>query len=116
MRSPVLLVDAGGVLETPWEAQGLTYRWFGYFSAYRWPRIRHGVLGNALVDAANADFHLKSTHGHWTSSGQFQNDSVDSPALAKGDPASPVDKQAAQAGVRTELGAYGNTGEASYVK
>lgn len=68
-----------------------------------------------FVDAAAGNFHLKSIFGHWTKAG-YAADGVSSPALAKGDPASPVPRNPPRAGNRTELGAYGNSEQASYVK
>jgi hypothetical protein len=68
-----------------------------------------------FVNAAAGNFHLKSRFGHWTPAG-YVTDAVSSPALAKGNPASPVTQQPPRAGNRTELGAYGNSVEASYVQ
>lgn len=62
-----------------------------------------------FADAANGDFHLKSAFGRWTPRG-YEKDAVTSPALAGG---------AANAGrtaPRTELGAFGNSGEASLAR
>ena len=68
-----------------------------------------------FVSPARGDFHLRSTNGHWTRNG-YVADEADSPALAKGDPASPTDDNPARAGDRAELGAYGNSEQASYVE
>lgn len=68
-----------------------------------------------FVAIARRDFHLQSVFGHWTRQG-YVPDQVSSPALAKGDPASPTPDNPDRAGVRTELGAYGNSKEASYVE
>lgn len=68
-----------------------------------------------FVDAAGRDFHLRSRNGHFTSSG-YVTDTADSPALRSGDPAGAVNHQPARAGDRSELGAYGNSAEASYVR
>lgn len=68
-----------------------------------------------FVDAAAGDYHLQSTHGHWTPK-DYANDPNDSPALAQGDPSAAVPSNPPRAGERSELGAYGNSGEASYVK
>ena len=69
-----------------------------------------------LFVAADArDFHLRSTHGHWTA-GAYVADAADSPALCSGDPSGPTSQNPARAGNRSELGAYGNSVEASYVR
>jgi hypothetical protein len=68
-----------------------------------------------FVDADAEDFHLQSTHGHRTPDG-YVTDEVDSPALAAGDPAGNTDDNPARAGDRTEMGAYGNSGEASLTR
>jgi hypothetical protein len=59
------------------------------------------------------DFHLKSTVGRWTHGGCVRDPAM-SPAIGKADPSSPADKNPARAGKRNELGAYGNSGDASY--
>jgi len=59
------------------------------------------------------DFHLKSTAGRWTPNGYVQ-DSAMSPAIAKADPNAAATRNPERAGRRAELGAYGNSGEASY--
>ena len=77
-----------------------------------------GILAptNPLFVSPNrGNFHLKSTFGHWTPAG-YVADAVSSPALAMGDPNGAVDEQPPLAGDRTELGAYGNSAEASYVQ
>lgn len=61
-----------------------------------------GILAPAdpqFVDAAEGDFHLRSTNGHWTPAG-YVSDDASSPALGKGDGGG-------------ELGAYGNSGESA---
>ena len=68
-----------------------------------------------FVAPAAGDFHLKSIFGHWTAGG-YVADTVNSPALAKGDPDGAVNNNPPRAGNRTELGAYGNSSEASYVR
>jgi hypothetical protein len=75
-----------------------------------------GIVPSAdplFVDAPKADFHLQSTKGHWTPTG-YIDDSASSPALGKGN--GKVDKNPAKAGNRPELGAYGNSVEASYTQ
>jgi hypothetical protein len=68
-----------------------------------------------FADAEAGDFHLKSTNGRFKK-GRRVEDAVDSPALAKGDPSGETDKNPSCAGDRTELGAYGNSREASCVR
>ena len=68
-----------------------------------------------FAGAAGHDFHLQSTHGHWTPAGYVE-DAADSPALAAGDPSGSVGDNPERAGERTEMGAYGNSVEASYVR
>ena len=68
-----------------------------------------------FVDAGGHDFHLRSTKGHWTPGG-YVSDGAGSPALGAGDPSGPANDNPARAGDRSELGAYGNSVEASYVR
>lgn len=68
-----------------------------------------------FVNARKGDFHLQSVFGHWTPEG-YVVDAASSPALAKGDPKGSTAENPKRAGKRAELGAYGNSPEASYVK
>jgi hypothetical protein len=68
-----------------------------------------------FADASKSDFHLKSTAGRWTPAGYVQ-DPVSSPVLGKGRPGSKTTDNPERAGAQIELGAYGNSGEASYVR
>jgi hypothetical protein len=68
-----------------------------------------------FVDPAALDFHLRSTHGHWAGD-DYVNDEADSPALAAGDPGGSTAEQPDGAGERSEMGAYGNSVEASLVR
>jgi hypothetical protein len=61
------------------------------------------------------DFHLRSTHGHWTPTA-YTMDTTDSPALHNGDPTGAANNNPPRAGTRTEMGAYGNSAEASYIQ
>jgi hypothetical protein len=60
------------------------------------------------------DFHLKSPAGRWTPSG-YVKDNATSPALRKSSPVEAGDQAPARTDKRTELGAYGNSAEASRV-
>jgi hypothetical protein len=86
----------------------------------------HGVrisFGDGIVapvdplfaDPEKGDFHLKSAAGRWTRTGIVK-DAVSSPLLAKGYPQGSTTDNPERAGKRNELGAYGNSGEASYVR
>jgi predicted outer membrane repeat protein len=67
-----------------------------------------------FADAANGDFHLKSSAGRWeTSSGTWVNDAATSPCVDAGDAAASWSDEPAPSGERVNLGAYGNTAEAS---
>jgi hypothetical protein len=68
-----------------------------------------------FADPDKGDFHLKSAAGRWTPTG-YVKDSVSSPLLAKGYPEGSTNENPERAGKRNELGAYGNSGEASYVR
>jgi hypothetical protein len=59
-----------------------------------------------------ADFHLKSQNGRYTPNG-WVTDSVTSPAIDAGDPASPYSLEPMPNGNRINMGAYGNTPQAS---
>jgi parallel beta-helix repeat protein len=65
-----------------------------------------------FVDAANYDLHLKSTGGHWNGS-TWVYGNVTSPCIDAGDPASEYGNEPEPNGGRINMGAYGNTGEAS---
>jgi len=77
-----------------------------------------GILAPAdpmFAAPEQGDLHLKSTAGRWTPEGYVQ-DAAMSPAISKADPSAVADKNPARAGKRNELGAYGNSGEASYAQ
>ena len=61
------------------------------------------------------EFHLKSVAGRWSRTG-YVSDPVASPLLAQGHSQSAADQNPERAGQRNELGAYGNSSEASYVR
>lgn len=73
--------------------------------------------GNANVDplffnAVALNYHVRSTAGRYTPGG-FVNDAVTSPAIDTGDPASSFAQETQPNGGRVNLGAFGNTPEAS---
>jgi len=64
--------------------------------------------------ASSTDGHLKSTAGRYNPATEtFVTDGVDSPAIDAGDPASAFANEPAPNGGRVNLGAYGNTAQAS---
>ena len=68
-----------------------------------------------FADPGAGDLHLKSARGRWTPAG-YVRDAATSPLLAKADPDAPADANPERAGRRNELGAYGNSTEASYTR
>ena len=67
-----------------------------------------------FANAAAGDFHEKSKGGRWNPATRaWVKDTVQSPCINKGDPASPFALEPAPNGGRINLGAYGNTAQAS---
>ena len=67
-----------------------------------------------LADPANGDYHLKSQHGRWDPATQsWSLDDVTSPCIDAGDPASEYSNEPQPNFARINMGAYGNTPEAS---
>ena len=64
------------------------------------------------TDPDAVDLHLKSETGRWDGS-QWVSDDQTSPCIDSGDPASPYANEPAPNGERANIGAYGNTAEAS---
>ncbi|RLE01101.1 MAG: hypothetical protein DRI99_07815, partial [Candidatus Aminicenantes bacterium] len=65
-----------------------------------------------FADPDNGDFHLKSQYGRWNGSG-WVNDNETSPCVDPGDPEANYSSEPKPNGGRINIGAYGNTGEAS---
>jgi len=65
-----------------------------------------------FANPANHDFHLRSTAGRWNGTA-WVIDQVDSPCIDAGDPTSSFGNEPEPNGYRINLGAYGNTEEAS---
>jgi len=63
--------------------------------------------------ASSNDFHLKSVGGRWTNSGFVYTDAVTSPCINAGDPSSAYASELSPNGSRINMGAYGNTDQAS---
>ncbi|MEI6502966.1 MAG: FlgD immunoglobulin-like domain containing protein, partial [Armatimonadota bacterium] len=83
-----------------------------------WPN-QTGKNGNLSKDplfanAAKGDFHEKSKGGRWNPvTRTWVKDTVQSPCIDKGKPASPFALEPAPNGGRINMGAYGNTAQAS---
>jgi len=65
-----------------------------------------------FANAANVDFHLKSQYGRWNGT-DWVNDNETSPCIDAGDPNSSYSNETYPHGQRINIGAYGNTSEAS---
>ena len=78
-----------------------------------------GTAGNIsqdplFADWGSGDYHLKSTVGRWNpSTASWVTDPVHSPCIDAGDPSSPYPNEPVPNGGRINMGAYGNTAEAS---
>jgi len=86
-------------------------------ATYSCVRGGHAGEGNLdmdplFVDENGGDYHLKSTHDHWTPSG-WVTDEVTSPCVASGDPADDYENEPLPNGEQINMGAYGNTVQAS---
>ncbi len=65
-----------------------------------------------FVDEVSGDYHLSSTGGSWHG-GAWAADGMSSPCIDAGDPASGYSNESSPNGGRVNLGAYGNTDQAS---
>lgn len=72
------------------------------------------ITNNPLFATEYTDVHLKSTVGRWDGSGWVTTDTENSPCIDAGDPDSDFSNEPTGAnGARINMGAYGNTAEAS---
>ncbi|MCW3136373.1 MAG: carboxypeptidase regulatory-like domain-containing protein [Canidatus Methanoxibalbensis ujae] len=65
-----------------------------------------------FADPENGDFHLKSQYGRWNGT-DWVKDNVTSPCIDAGDPADDYSNEPDYPNGKINMGAYGNTGEAS---
>jgi hypothetical protein len=97
--------------------------WFGNTTEGWWERLiywqeKSGQDLNSIavdplfVNEAGGDFHLKSLAGRWNGT-SFVADAVHSPAIDAGSPLSDFSQESAPNGNRVNIGAYGNTAQAS---
>ena len=66
----------------------------------------------SYADRSAYDYHLKSQYGRWNGK-KWVKDDVTSPCVDAGDPKSDCSREPAPNGGRINMGAYGNTAEAS---
>ena len=67
-----------------------------------------------LFQTPGTDFHVQSKNGRWNpGTSSFVTDGQDSPAIDKGDPSSEFSNETSPNGGRINVGAYGNTFQAS---
>jgi hypothetical protein len=77
------------------------------------PTYENNIDADPLfADPSNDDYHLKSTTGRWDGS-TWVTDSAISPCVDGGDPSSDYSSEPPPNGDRINMGAYGNTAEAS---
>ncbi|MGD0784185.1 MAG: right-handed parallel beta-helix repeat-containing protein [Sedimentisphaerales bacterium] len=90
-----------------------------YFSMYLSMPDQTGVKGNIssdplFIDSNNGDFHLTSASGRWDpNSHRWVSDANTSPCIDAGDPNSDWTSELWPHGKRINMGAYGNTPQAS---
>jgi len=83
-----------------------------------WPGEGNIDVDPLFADAGNGDYHLKSKHGRWDPTanggdGGWVDDDVTSPCADAGNPASDFANEPDPNGGRINMGAYGNTAQAS---
>jgi len=75
------------------------------------------IDSDPLFSATQGDYHVKSVYGRWNPASQsWVTDQESSPCLDGGDPSFPPEYEPEPAGFRINMGAYGNTSEASMAK
>lgn len=96
--------------------------WIGSYNGY-WEKLiywqeesgqdLHSIGVDPLfVDEAGRDYHLKSIDGHWTATG-YVADAETSPCIDSGSPLTTWTNEPDPNGARVNMGAYGNTTQAS---
>jgi hypothetical protein len=85
-----------------------------YSDSQNFPGTGNIVVDPLFADPLTDDYHLKSRRGRWNpATSQWVTDAVQSPCIDAGNPLSPFDQEPFHNGARTNMGAYGNTPEAS---
>ena len=101
------------------QAAGSVNLYYSSFSSTSSPGLRGTITQNAglitgdpLFGSNYTDFHLKSEYGRW-SAGVYVFDATNSPCIDVGDPGSDYSNEPTSNGGRINMGAYGNTAQAS---
>lgn len=117
----VVLVEDGSAISITnaifWNNAGSFTTLTGGTFSIEYSITAEGGTGNLLADplfadAPGNDYHLRSMFGRFTPGG-WVNDAVTSPAIDAGNPASDFSRETQPNGGRANLGAYGNSAEAS---
>jgi hypothetical protein len=94
------------------DGSDLTLTWS--LSQETWPGVGNLTANPWFADPAAEDFHLRSQIGRYLPSvGSWVMDTQHSPAIDAGDPTSPFGAEPPPNGGRVNIGAFGNTPEAS---
>lgn len=94
------------------DGSDLTMTWS--LSQEVWPGVGNLSTNPLFADPVAGDFHLRSQIGRYLpSQGSWVVDTQQSPAIDAGDPASPFGSEPQPNGGRVNIGAFGNTPEAS---
>jgi len=96
------------------DAQNCIFEYNDFFPTWSGMSATDISLEPLFVDPTNHDFHLKSQYGRWNPiTESWVTDSVTSPCIDAGDPTSDYSNEPQPNGGRINMGAYGNTTEAS---
>jgi len=104
----------GGARVAAWESNGATY---SVATLAEWQRVR-GLDAFSLsrdplfISPDSGDYHLRSQGGSWRS-GTWVYDSMTSPCVDAGSPASGLGEEPSPQGLRINMGAFGGTVEAA---
>lgn len=120
-----VVVWEDGALDSDWnDLVARNGTWVGIHDGDKWERLAywqaatgadaHSIALEPLFVNDGEDFHLDSTTGFWNElSGGWVPGMADSPCIDAGNPATPYSRETLPNGSRIDLGAYGNTPQAS---
>ena len=116
VKNNIIGMNKGYGINGPFETIAYNNIWNNSMGSYN--RATPGI-GNIhedplFADPGGGDFHLKSEYGRWDPElGKWVYDSVTSPCIDAGDPGDDYSNEPEPNGGRINMGAYGNTPEAS---